>query len=221
MSSPVVLALDTCFGPVSAAIADRSGRLIAHLMADNVAGKQAETLPPLVEQLFRQAGCAYSDISRVVITVGPGAFTGVRVGLAFAKGLKIATGAEVIGVSSLECLALQARERVPGHGAASVIDAKRSEVYLYVCDSHGVEIIAPVLLTVTDACSLLQSRLPSGSSVVGSGVDLIDSSIGVRLQPNCIALDVRTLATFGAKLSVAGRPAEPTYLREPDARLPS
>lgn len=221
MSRPLVLALDTCFGPVSAAIADRSGALVSHLMADNVAGKQAETLPPLIEQLFRQAGCAYSDVSRIVVTVGPGAFTGVRVGLAFAKGLKIATRAEVLGISSLECLTFQARSQAPGRCAASVIDAKRSEVYVFACDADGAETIPPALLTVADANILLRAKLPSGASLVGSGVDLIEAGIGDRLQPNCISLDVRELAIRGAVLAPHGRPAEPVYLREPDARLPS
>ena len=118
MSERLALAIDTSFGPVSAALATLDGAVIAHLAADNPAGTQAETLPPLVQRLFK--GRDFKSLARVAVTVGPGAFTGVRVGLAFAKGLKIATGAQVLRFNTLDCLAAQALRDMPA-SAAGVI----------------------------------------------------------------------------------------------------
>lgn len=202
-------------------MAHLDGRPIAHSIADNVAGQQAEILPPLVGELFKQSGRAYQDLARVIVSAGPGAFTGVRVGLAFAKGLKIATRAEVLGVSSLECLTFQARKQLPGHGAVAIIDAKRSEVYLYAADASGSEIVPPMMLSVPDANELLNRKAPSDYVVVGSGRDLIESGIGRRIEPNIVSLDVRELASRAAELDSESHPAAPIYLREPDARLPS
>ena len=127
MSERLILAIDTSFGPVAATLATTDGRTVGRIEADNPAGTQAETLPPLVARLFQ--GRDFKQLARVAVTVGPGAFTGVRVGLAFAKGLRLATGAEVLGYSTLDCLAAQAAVH-GGDSIAAVIDAKRGEVYV-------------------------------------------------------------------------------------------
>ena len=128
----IVLGLDTCLAACSAAVADGE-RLIARVSAPMARGHQ-ERLAPMVRDLMGEAGIAFSDLDRIGVTVGPGSFTGLRVGLAFAKGLALALHRPCIGIGTLAALAASAE--APGHCAA-VIDAGRGQVYLQLFADGG------------------------------------------------------------------------------------
>lgn len=217
----LVLAIDTSFGPVSAAVADERGVILAHFIADNPPGTQAETLPPRIAELFASATLRFVQLSRVAVTVGPGAFTGVRVGLAFAKGLRLATGAEVLGFSTLECLAAQAIAADKAATVASVIDARRGEVYLQVFDASLEPVFDAALFSVLDAQSVLRKTLLSPALITGSGAPLVAvSKEGARVV-TIDRIDTRLLARRAVSADFLRHPARAAYLRAPDARLPS
>ena len=220
MSERFVLALDTCFGPVGAALATAKGELVGVRGTANQAGRQAETLPGVVDELFRSAGVSYQQLGRIIVTVGPGAFTGVRVGLAFAKGLKIATAAEVLGISSLECLAYQYQEIAGATGVATVLDARRGEVYAFAVDAGGMRVVAPCMVPAADVSGMLGRSMNSEFAVVGSGRDFVTLDVATKPQPNIVGVDVSRMAVRASSLSAQNYPATPLYLREPDARLP-
>ena len=220
MSERFVLALDTCFGPVGAALATAKGELVGVRGTANQAGRQAETLPGVVDELFRSAGVSYQQLGRIIVTVGPGAFTGVRVGLAFAKGLKIATAAEVLGISSLECLAYQYQEIAGATGVATVLDARRGEVYAFAVDARGMRVVAPCMVPAADVSGMLGRSMNSEFAVVGSGRDFVTLDVATKPQPNIVGVDVSRIAVRASSLSAQNYPATPLYLREPDARLP-
>src|SRR3569833_2034561 len=121
----IVLGLDTALGACSAAVT-RDGKALATLSEPMLRGHQ-ERLAPLVQELVQASGVAFMGIDRIGVTVGPGSFTGLRVGLAFAKGLGLALGKPCVGVGSLEARAASARG--PGLRAA-VSDALREQGYL-------------------------------------------------------------------------------------------
>lgn len=100
----MLLALDTAFNACSVALASLPGELASarHVVQNR---GQAETLVPMVDEVLRQAGVKPEMITRIVVTRGPGTFAGVRVGIAFARSLALATGARVLGLSSFEALA--------------------------------------------------------------------------------------------------------------------
>lgn len=221
MSEPLVLALDTSFGPVGVAIATMTGRVLKSGRIEDAAGRQTEVLPVLVDELFKSSGASIRDVRRVVVTVGPGAFTGIRIGLAFAKGVKVATGAEVLGVSSLECLAFQARAALPTASIAAVIDAKRGEAYVYGVDKTGACWLEPSLVGVNDAINALRGYKGHDLRVTGSGQGLVVGQVGQPITPNIEHVDVEELAIRAAGLDAAKYPPRPAYLREPDARLPA
>ena len=79
MNDRFVLAIDTSFGPVSAALANSTGEIVAHFEADNAPGTQAETLPPRIAEMFSGAGVRFDRLDRIAVTVGPGAFTDLLV----------------------------------------------------------------------------------------------------------------------------------------------
>src|SRR5262245_28489474 len=172
MNDRLILAIDTSFGPVSGALATLNGQTIAQFAADNPPGTQAETLPPLVAEMFQSSGRSFEELARVAVTVGPGAFTGVRVGLAFAKGLKVATGAAILGVSTLECLAAQAARAKVGHGIGVAIDAKRGEVYAQAFDAAVNPLNEAAVLSVEEATLAFGSALPATAVLTGSGAAL-------------------------------------------------
>ncbi|NOT42179.1 MAG: tRNA (adenosine(37)-N6)-threonylcarbamoyltransferase complex dimerization subunit type 1 TsaB [Alphaproteobacteria bacterium] len=218
MSERLILAIDTSFGPVGATLATMDGRLIGQIEADNPAGTQAETLPPLVAKLFE--GQDFKRLLRVAVTVGPGAFTGVRVGLAFAKGLRLATGAEVMGFSTLDCLAAQAVAHKPCANAGAIIDAKRGEVYVQAFSHLSEPLSEAAVAPIAEASALLQRVLKPRMLLIGSGAALLDGFGDVEIVP-FRRIDTALLARRAALADPVRYPPVPAYLRAPDARLPA
>lgn len=217
MTDRLVLAIDTSFGPVGAALATFDRRVVAFVQADNPAGTQAETLPPIVQKMLD--GRDPKAIGRIAVTVGPGAFTGVRVGLAFAKGLKLATGAEVLGFTTLECLAAQAEDDIPWTSIGVAIDAKRGEVYVQAFSRLREPLCEAALLPIAEASQLLKGVLRPRAILTGSGAALLEG-IDERIVRSD-RIDAHLLARLAVDADPAAYPATPAYLRAPDARLPS
>ena len=118
---------------------------------------QAEALIPAIEQTMAEAGIAYTDVDRIAVTVGPGSFTGVRVGLATARGIGVATGRPVIGLLTTEVIAAEARNE-SSQSIAVAIDARRAEVYLQCFAATGSATGAPVCLLPEDAAKSLSDQ---------------------------------------------------------------
>src|SRR3954471_2534857 len=109
-----ILAFDTCLGAVSVAVRWRGAGgewLMRHAHEVRERG-HAERLMPMIAETMREAGLAFSDICRIAATVGPGTFTGVRGGVAAARGLALASGVTTVGATSLAVMAHQADERL-------------------------------------------------------------------------------------------------------------
>jgi tRNA threonylcarbamoyladenosine biosynthesis protein TsaB len=206
----ITLGIDTCLNACAAAVVD--GERVLAAAREPMARGHQERLAPLVQGVLSAAGIAPAQLGRIGVTVGPGSFTGLRVGLAFAKGFAAALGVPAVGVGVLEALAAEVPEGV----AAAVVDARREQVYLQVFED-GVALSQPAALPI-EAASELVARLAAGgeATLIGSGGPLLVVP-GARLLPAEGADPVRV-----ARLA-ARRPAaapEPLYLRAPDARLP-
>lgn len=221
MTDGLVLAFDTSFGPVSAALATLDGNLVAQAEADNPAGKQAETLPVLVDGLFADAGAGFDALDRVVVTVGPGAFTGVRVGLAFAKGLRLATKATILGVTTLECLGRQVQEKYGRVDVGIVLDARRGEVFVMALKEDGGVSIPAQVLSIGDAQRILLPVLGEHSVLAGSGSGLMGPAIDAIRVPGMMKIDTKRLALQGGRMNSGHHEPVPAYLRDADARLPA
>jgi tRNA threonylcarbamoyladenosine biosynthesis protein TsaB len=203
----IVLALDTALPACSVAVLD-GDKVLARLSEPMTRGHQ-ERLAPMVQEAMAQAGLEFAALERVGVTVGPGSFTGLRVGLAFAKGLALALDIPCVGIGSLEALAADAG----GEGRiAAVIDAKRGQVYLQL-----FEVVAPLgppeALELADAAA----RLSGVRRLVGSGAPLLQPFAADSEVIDIQAADPVALA----RLAAAARqpaPPQPIYLRAPDAR---
>lgn len=208
----LVLGLDTCLNACSAAVL-HDGRVLAYAYEPMLRGHQ-ERLARLVQEVMAEAGAGFAELTRVGATVGPGSFTGLRVGVAFTKGLGSALGVPTVGVGTLEALAAEAEGLV-----VAAIDARREQVYLQVFD-EGQAVMAPDALPIGTAVArvleIAQGRTPT---LVGSGGPLLaDAATGacVLTPEGC---DPRLVAQLAA--ARPANPIRPLYLRAPDAKLPA
>lgn len=182
---------------------------------------------PVIEAVLADAALGIENVAALAVTVGPGTFTGLRVGLAAARGLALARALPLVGVTTLEAVA-EPVVAAAGETIAAAFDAKRGEIYLQLFDETHAPLSEPMIAALADARSTM-----SGNAVVavGTGAALLAdglaaNGIACRLsnaapQPDALSLAriaSRRLATHGA-----GRyrtAPGPLYLRAPDAKLP-
>ena len=208
----IVLAIDTCLDACQAALWSDGAVLVA--LSEPMRRGHQERLAPMVEEAMRGAGRIFHALDRVAVTVGPGSFTGLRVGLAFAKGLGLALDRPVVGVGVLEALA----DGAPEPFAAAVVDARRDQLYLQVF-GQGRALMAPDVLPVATAAARLAELVGGGpAALVGPGAGLLagvmpQARVDERAAPNPAAI-----AAIGARATPPFPPPRPLYLRAPDAR---
>lgn len=197
----MILALETCLSRCSAAVL-AGDRLLAQASEPMQRG-HAERLAPMVQEVMAGAELAFADLDRLAVTIGPGSFTGMRVGLAFARGLALALGKPIIGLSSLEVLALAEGEA--GWRAGAIPSAEGVFFALY---EDGEVRIAPARLALTQAQASL-----AGRSVCITGPAAAEFAALGGGHVVCDAPCVLALARLAAQRDPAGFPASPLYLR--------
>lgn len=206
-----VLAVDTAFEACSAAILD--GEAVLWREQRIIGRGHAEAVAPMVAGGLSAAGLRAADLDRIGVVIGPGAFAGIRVGLALVRGLCLGTGLHAVGVTSLEALAASTPEREGP--IAPVFDARRGQVYAALYDEAGNERVAPFVAGPAEAAA----RLAGAARLSGSGAPLtapfMDARIAILPMRHIDPVAVARLALCAAK--PVGPPA-PLYLRPPDAR---
>ncbi|HBK92490.1 MAG TPA: tRNA (adenosine(37)-N6)-threonylcarbamoyltransferase complex dimerization subunit type 1 TsaB [Parvularcula sp.] len=210
----ITLAIDTAFDACSAAILSGGDVLWAE---QKIIGKgHSEVLPPMVAAGLRASGVAPKEIARIGVVVGPGAFAGVRVGLAFARAFRLGLKADVAGITSHEALAASLP---PGVGLiATVFDARRGQVYAALHDADLRELTAPFVATPSEAAARLSAAAAGGARlrVAGSGTALVAFDLRFTDEPLRYA-DPAAIARRAALRAPAGALPAPLYLRPPDA----
>ncbi|MFC4492650.1 tRNA (adenosine(37)-N6)-threonylcarbamoyltransferase complex dimerization subunit type 1 TsaB [Streptomyces ovatisporus] len=212
----LLLALDTATPAVTVALYDTDGdRVLA--AADQIdARRHGELLLPTVDRVLRDAGCTLHDVGRIVVGVGPGPYTGLRVGLATAEAFGAALGIPVLGLCTLDGIAYASGLDVPFVVAT---DARRKEVYWAR--------YADARTRTGDAAVDRPAELPDEvlrMPAVGAGARLYEETFkGLRTD---LPLDqsAAALACLAAEKLAEGEeflPPRPLYLRRPDARVPA
>ena len=209
----ILLALDTCLDACSVAVC-ADGRVLAASSEPMRRGHQ-ERLAVMAQSMMAKAEAAFSALDRIGVTIGPGSFTGLRVGLAFAKGLGVALDRPVVGVGVLEALAHDA-----GDGfVAAVIDARRDQVYLQAFED-GRALMAPDVLAVETAAARLAELWSGGpATLVGPGAGLLAGVLPHTTLIERVAPDPVVVALLASSTQPPFPPPRPLYLRAPDARL--
>jgi tRNA threonylcarbamoyladenosine biosynthesis protein TsaB len=200
--------------PIGSVALFENGELIAE-SEQRVSNAHGEALLPILEELLSRAGWKAKDIARWGVGVGPGSFTGTRIGVATVKGIAIATGAEVVGVDAFAAVR-DGVEVSAGEQIATLLDAQRGEVFM-----QSTCIKEPIFAAIGDTLRLFDS-LSSALVVVGAGGALVNWSAAtfpirfVATPPH----DVPRASSVG-KIALRRAPSnvdtlEPFYVRPPD-----
>lgn len=218
----ILLAIDTSSNLCAAAIYDCSSDRLLAAKSENIGRGHAERLMGLLGEVLEEAGIAYRDVGKIVATSGPGSFTGIRVGLATARGLALGLGIEAIGVNVLEVIAYQHNVSKTHKPIVVAMDAKRGEVFMQVFSAKGMHLTKPVAVPV----DLIGQYLPdqpfriagSASSIITNMISAIPSCQKFKVCSNQSAADIGIISKFAATLIDVSEKPVPLYLRSADAK---
>ena len=224
-ANPVILALDAAGAACSAALWRDGG--IRGRRFEAMSRGQSERLVPMIQETLGEAKTAFDELDGIAVTVGPGGFTGVRIGLATARGLALARRCPVIGFSNFLALAAAARaEAAPEQRIAVLIDAKRRDLYAQAFDAGLAPLTEPASVHPAD----LNDKLPNGPLLlVGDGVPqaratLLGAGRDLAVSRTSGLSDAAHVARLAAQTGLPGPgapPPRPLYLRPPDVTLPA
>lgn len=213
-----LMIVDTALGLCTVGVfaVDERGARPLGLRSEPMVKGHSERIAGFARDAAGQAGLAFADLDRIGVTVGPGSFTGLRVGLAFAQGLAAALDRPVVGVSALDALAASAGE---ASGVAALIDARRGQVYARLWRDGEADGAAEAL--TLEAAAARIGTMGAGTVLVGSGAALF-----AEVSPGMTILSLdgpapEALARLAATADPAAAPARPLYLRAPDATPPT
>jgi tRNA threonylcarbamoyladenosine biosynthesis protein TsaB len=178
----------------------------------------AERLMAVVADALKNAGIAFPDLGAVAVSVGPGSFTGVRVGVSAARGFALALKIPAIGVTTLEALAAEARDAFGARAVLGALDGGRGEIQAAVYDEFGVTVYAPAVITLSQAADLAMKFSPV---LVGTAANMIADALPSQVfdtGPLSATADIAIYARVAGKKGANGDKPAPVYLREPDAK---
>jgi tRNA threonylcarbamoyladenosine biosynthesis protein TsaB len=178
----------------------------------------AERILPLFDRLVAESGWAKASLDRIAVGIGPGSFTGLRVGIALAQGIALGLERPVFGVGSLEAMARGAPAHVPGL-RCPVIDARRGELFLAVYDASGAEHAAPLVIA-TDAAAKTLEELCAGAPKILLGQAAVALAADVFRSAYTDLPHAVWVARAAADLPEGAAGAVPLYVRGPGVVLP-
>ena len=177
---------------------------------------QAEALAPMVQDTMVLAGVAFKDLARIAVTTGPGTFTGVRIGLAMARGLGVALNIPITGINSLAAIACNETEI--DLSIVVAVDARANEIYFAAYDQSGHEITPPVIVALAEAHKFMPNH---SVKVLGTAAELLLNKLDGQQHVRSDAGDLPVAANFvkrAAGIPPSAAPPEPLYLRPPDVK---
>jgi tRNA threonylcarbamoyladenosine biosynthesis protein TsaB len=215
-----VLAIDTALGACSAAVLDTAYEGVVASESLPMLRGHAEALMPLVQRVMAAAELRFTDIDRIAVTTGPGSFTGLRVGIAAARGIGLAAETPTVGISTLSAFAAPCLDADEKRRVVAAIDARHGHVYLQVFAPDGTALGAPRLAPLSEAA---QAAAQAPSCLAGSAAQAVAAAMsGERIAAALVdardAPDIAWVARIGSMASPDQAPPKPEYLRAPDAQ---
>src|SRR3954462_919534 len=214
-----ILAIDTALEACAAAVIDTErGRMATESLP--MERGHAEALMPLIARVMQQADLPFQALDRIGVTTGPGSFTGLRVGIAAARGIALAAGKPAIGLSTLAALATPLIAEDDTTHVVAAIDARHDNVYLQVFGIGGRTLVAPRVATIRDA---VRAAITGPVRIIGSAARQVAAAWPKGAEPplqveHRSAPDIDWVARLGAAAAEGYGPPKPLYLRAPDAQ---
>jgi len=211
-----VLAIDCAASLCAACVYDvAAGRELGRAVLDLGKG-HAEHLMAVIAEALKAGETDYAGLGAIAVSVGPGSFTGLRVGVSTARGLALALNIPAIGVTTLEALAAEAAVAFPGRAVLAALDAGREEIHAALYDKALVLTYGPAVTTLPEASALASE---ASAVLAGTAAAQIAALVG-RLSdigPQAATADIFTYARLAAAKGEGERP-KPLYLRGADAK---
>lgn len=216
----LILAIDTALDACAAGILDTgTGQLIAHESLSMKRG-HAEALMPLLARVMQQSAIGFAALDRIAVTTGPGSFTGLRVGLSAGRGIGLASGKPVVGVTTLAAYAAPVVSQNGDAPVIAAIDARHDHVYVQAVSGNGTSLQRPCVIPIDEAIEAARFGAPH---LVGNAAGVLaarwptDAPAPVTVSDQA-APDVSWVAWLGAAVDPQTALARPFYLRAPDAK---
>ncbi len=228
-SDVYVLGFDTAMDACQVAVVSRTGHVVASACEPMKRG-HAEALIPMIGAVLEAADIGLEDLTRIGVTVGPGTFAGLRVGLAAARSFGVSHDIPIVGVSTLEAVAVTLPEPEadqPLRAGVIAFDARNDEVYLQIVDPLGTLVVAPSVVDITTAADAVPSGLVN---LTGSGAPKLAEALAAQQRSSDVVVVDQSLwapkAEWVARLALVAPddrvgPPSPLYLRPPDAKEPA
>ena len=217
----ILLAIDTALEYCAAAVLDSGAMTMIAQETLEMKRGHAEALMPLIARVIKASERSYLDLDRIAVTTGPGSFTGLRVGISAARGIGLAAGKPVVGLTTLSAysapLIAEQQDQQP---VLAAIDARHDNVYFQVVAGNGTTLMPPAIAPVEE--TFTASRF-GALRLVGNAAQMLadrwpkhlpaPTSIDQRPGP-----DIGWVAWLGAATDPNLAPPKPFYLRPPDAK---
>jgi tRNA threonylcarbamoyladenosine biosynthesis protein TsaB len=219
----LILAIDTALDACAAAVLDTDNNKMIAQESQAMKRGHAEALMPLVARVMKESGIAFADLDRIAATTGPGSFTGLRVGLAAARGIALAANKPVVGITTLTAYVAPHVSEHGEHPIIAAIDARHDHVYLQVVAGHGEPLVTPRVAPIAEALAASRFGAPQ---LVGNAATLLaerwpsDAPAPVKVDQQA-APDIVWVAWLAAAVDPNMATARPFYLRAPDAKPPA
>ncbi|MBL8587423.1 MAG: tRNA (adenosine(37)-N6)-threonylcarbamoyltransferase complex dimerization subunit type 1 TsaB [Methylobacteriaceae bacterium] len=217
-----ILAIDTALGATAACVMQAGADAPESAESILMQRGHAEALMPLVARVLALVEGGLASIDRIAVTVGPGSFTGIRVGVAAARALGLARGVPVVGVSTLSALAAPLiADRQPGLVAVA-IDARHGNIFVQAYASGGRTLLSPRLAGAREAMRALGAGpvRVAGSGAPALAAEAWHMGLKAEIVGPIEAPDIAYVARLGLLADPAAAPARPLYLKAPDAKPP-
>jgi tRNA threonylcarbamoyl adenosine modification protein YeaZ/ribosomal-protein-alanine acetyltransferase len=212
----LILALDTSMAACSVCVFDADRSLVLGANHQFMDRGQAEALAPMVQETMALAGVDFTDLGCIAVTTGPGTFTGVRIGLAMARGLGVALNIPITGITSLAAIA--ANETAKTLPIVVAVDARAEEIYFASYDQSWHELTGPVVVPFAEAHHFMPTH---PVTVLGTAAEMLLQKLGSHNHRRSDAGDLpiaENLVRLAATMPAPTLPPEPLYLRAPDVK---
>lgn len=189
------------------------------LRSERIGRGHAERLTGMISEVLAAADVSFDQLDRIAVTVGPGSFTGVRVGLSVARGFALVLDKPVIGINTLEAIAASLTDKTNGKPLMVALKARGPEAYFQLFSAEGTPLGTP---NVAPIAEIAQSELPDAVCLAGTAAqemaELAEQSETTVLSSEIAFPDISDVARLALKADLPDVPPVPLYLKPPDAK---